>query len=152
MPGNPRLYRRDPGTSRPHGGQIRAVWAWIAELRKARTDAPAVEGAYRAAEWAIGVSNVPPVTGVHYLRPWRIVDTAFTHANEDDLLRPMSTASLAREINAAADQAETSPDPNRAAYALGAYSLLAWWAGTAELPEQLVPNPEALIPAQARSA
>ena len=152
MPGNARLYRRDPGTNKPHGGQIRAVWAWVAELRRTRSNAPAIEGAYRAAEWAVGVSNVPPVTGAHYLRPWRIVDSAFTHANENDTLRPMSSGALATEINAAADQAETSPDPDRAAYGLGAYSLLAWWAGVAELPDELVPNPDALIPAQSRSA
>ena len=152
MPADASLYHRDRGTIRPNGGQIRAVWAWVAELRRARTDAPAVEGAYRAAEWAIGVSNVPPITGRHFLRPWKIVDTAFTFANEHDVLRPMTASTLAGEINAAADIAAADPDPEKVAYAVGVHSFLAWWAGIAELPEPLVPNPEALIPQQARSA
>ena len=152
MPADASLYRRDPGTIRPQGAQIRAVWAWVAELRKNRPDAPAVEGAYRAAEWAVGVSNVPPLTGAWALRPYRIVDTAFTHADEHATLRPMTKASLISEINAAAEQAEINQDPEKVSYAVGVHSLLAWWAGIAELPEPLIPNPDALIPAQSRSA
>lgn len=140
MAGNPSLYRREPGSIRPHGGQIRAVWQFTAELRKRRQDAPAVEGAYRALEWVIGFSNTPPVTGRRYLHPGMMVDVAFTHPNETDVLKPVSRTGLAEEMRVAHVHATGDPDEQVAHYCLGAYGILAWWVGAADLPEQLVPD------------
>lgn len=144
MAGDPRLYERAPNTPRPHGGQIRAVWQWTSELRRRRDNAPALEGAYRALEWAIGLSNTPPISGQRYLRPSQIVDTAFTHPNETDILKPVTNHLLAAEINHAADQAGMDPDPDKVHYAIGAHGILSWWAGVGELPPQLVPDPDQL--------
>ena len=146
MAGDPSLYRREPGSIRPHGGQIRAVWQWTSELRRRRGKAPALEGAYRALEWAIGISNTPPVTGQRYTHPQMLMDVAFSHANEHDILKPMSQRLLAAEINHAADQAAMDPNPDKVSYAIGAHGILAWWAGVAELPEQLIPDPRQLKP------
>ena len=144
MAGDPSLYRREPGSIRPHGGQIRAVWQWTAERRRRADHAPALEGAYRALEWAIGLSNTPPISGQRYLRGSQIVETAFTHPNESDILKPVTNHLLAREINHAADQAAADPDPDKVNYAVGAHGLLSWWAGVGELPAPLVPDPDQL--------
>lgn len=140
MAGNPSLYRREPGSIRPHGGQIRAVWQWTAELRRRRENAPALEGAYRALEWVIGISNTPPATGKRYLHPGMMVDVAFTHPHETDVHKPVSRSGLAEEMRVAHMHATGDPDPEAAHYCLGAYGILAWWIGTAELPAQLVPD------------
>ena len=139
MAGDPSLYRREPGSIRPHGAQIRAVWQWTAELRRRRDNAPALEGAYRALEWAIGISNTPPVTGRRYLHPGMMVDVAFTHPHETDVHKPVSRPGLAEEARVA--QIHTGdPDDAVAHYCTGAYGVLAWWMGAAELPEQLIPD------------
>ncbi|GAA5010186.1 hypothetical protein [Actinopolymorpha pittospori] len=134
------LFRREPGTERPRIEQIRAVWAWLSFLRVQSLIRPEVEGAYRAAEWAIGLTDVPPVTGARYHTPSFIVEAAWTRPGEHDIIKPATDQLIAGEINTAGAIAEAGADPVKREYAGGTYALLAWWAGIVELAEFLTPN------------
>ena len=135
-----RLFRRKGGTARPEGDQIRAVWAWLDELRVAYPDRPAVEGAYRATEWAVGLSNTPPLTGIAYLRPDMIIEAAFAREGENPILKRATTNLIAREAAEAAEAAKAHESGDRRAYAAGVVAILTWWNGTANLVEFLIPE------------
>lgn len=135
-----RLFRRKGGTARPEGDQIRAVWAWLDQLRVAYPDRPAVEGAYRAAEWAVGLSNTPPLTGIHYLRPDMIIEAAFTREGENPILKRATVNGITREASEATEVARAHENPDRRAYAAGAVAILTWWIGAAELEPFLTPE------------
>jgi hypothetical protein len=135
-----RLFRRQQGTPRPAGDQIRAVWAWLNVLRTHYPDRASVEGAYRAAEWAVGITNVPPVRGRTWHLPDLTIEAAFTREGEHEVIKPATTHLIGIEIKAAAEIKDAGADAGQRSYALGAHAMLAWWAGQAELPEWLVPE------------
>lgn len=148
------LYRREPGTTKPYGGQVRAVWAWLQLLRRDGRDAHYVGGAIAAAEWCIGLSNAMPVRGRIYRDPYYLEEAAMSPPDMYDRgrLHPATQNLLAEEINAAAEEAQTAPEANRRAYADGAYGFLMWWVGIEDLPALFVPDAHGRIPAQRAGA
>jgi len=141
-----RLCRREPGTSKPHPAQIRAVWGWLSILRHHVPDDARYEGAVAAAEWLIGLSNVPPVTARAFRHPQNLVDAAFVHPGDDETIKPATTAGLAAEINDAADEARYAQTTAARAYAAGAHALMCWWADVERLPADMTPDDRGRLP------
>lgn len=126
-----RRYART-GEPQPDREQVQAVWSWLALMRRIHPDAGPVLGAYNAAEWTLGLTDVLPVTdgvlsaGAHYLLgdpDPKIVGQEALAA--DAVLRGARAGD--REI------------------AAGAFAWLAWWVGADQLPDWLVPRFDELL-------
>lgn len=139
------MYRREPGTSKPRPAQIRAVWGWLSILRRHSPDDTRYEGAVAAAEWLIGLSNVPPITARAFRHRQNLVAAAFTHPGDDELIKPASTAGIADEINEAVTAARFWDEPGRA-YAAGAHAFMCWWVDVERLPADMTPDDRGRLP------
>lgn len=119
-----RYEHRGPHPTRE---QAQEVWAWLAMLRRLRPDVGIVIGAYEAAEWTFGLTDVAPVTPADY------------PSGPRELLGDPDPAVLGAEITAAIEtlSGRRPGDKDRAS---GAYAWLAWWEGLEGLPEWLIPQ------------
>lgn len=151
-------YVREPGTRAPRWDQAQSVWAWVAALRRTYPGRADVEGAYHAAEWTLGLTDVPPISGMILYTASTLVDLPFTPPDVYRQVRQATPELIVKELNAAADIAgrpgitdREMADRDRAG---GAYLWLSWWTGTGPLADLLVPDADHLpgIPRQAGAA
>jgi hypothetical protein len=123
-----RFTHRGPHPTR---AQTQEVWAWLAMLRRLRPNVAIVIGAYEAAEWTLGLTDVAPVTPASY------------PSGPRELLGDPDPAVLEAEL-AATIETLSGRRPGDKERASGAYAWLAWWEGHEDLPEWLVPQFERL--------
>lgn len=125
-----RRYDRTSG-DQPHREQVQDVWAWLATLRRLDPDDGRTLGAYEAAEWTLGLTDVLPVTD------------AVLAAGTAQLLGDPDPRLVGQEALAAVEvlQGKRDGDRERAA---GAFAFLAWWVGAERLPDWLTPRLEQL--------
>ena len=141
------MYVREPGTAKPYGGQVRAVWAWLQLLRRDGRDPHMVGGGIAAAEWCIGLTNALPITGRAYRDPYYLQEAAMSLPDRySDRLRPATNELIRREMDAADEAESLATSPADYDYAHGVHGFLAWWAGEAELPAEFVPDAHGRLP------
>lgn len=145
------LYARDPDQGAPRLSQAQAVWAWLDVLSHAFPDRWDVQGARHAAEWALGLTDIPPVTGRKLYHDAGRVDAANDPGDIHRELKAYSLDTRGVELDAAMTAARREVEPRDRDRALGAAALLAWWEGSAPIADFLRPSPRNL-PAWQRKA
>ena len=137
------LYDRT--TDKPTSEQVQALWSWLVALRNAYPDRQSVEGAYHAAEWVLGLTNVMPVSGRILYNPTGLLDAAWAFGDEDPYaVAPATVAKVLEEYRYATALSAPGRDDIAARRARGVNVFLAWWLGAAALPDWLIPNPRKL--------
>ena len=139
------LYVRTEDGMPPTTEQTQALWSWLVALRRVYPDRLSVEGAYHAAEWVLGLTNVMPVSGRDLYNPYGLLDAAWALGDEDPYA--VARAGVARELEEyrrATALATSGREDIAGRRAQGVHAFLGWWLGESELPAWLVPDPRKL--------
>lgn len=122
--------RRDPAAPEPSRTQTQQAWRWLSRLYWSNSDMHFLEGMYAAAEWTMGLTDVPPVAAYvpDYSRPAQPRTAAFGRAGDElDLI----TAVIRGQHGIRGHGMD---------YVGGARDWLLWWVGATDLPHLLQPK------------